>query len=109
MNFAYDQNEIATFYNIYFELIDFWKNILNDEIYEIKYEDLIENPNLEIKKLIGYCGLDWDENCLKSHKNNSSIKTASINQARKPIYLTSKDTNQYYLKHLKVLFSLLKK
>ena len=109
MNFAYDQNEIATFYNIYFELIDFWKNILNDEIYEIKYEDLIENPNLEIKKLIGYCGLDWDENCLKPHKNNSSIKTASINQARKPIYLTSKDTNQYYLKHLKVLFSLLKK
>ena len=51
MNFAYDQNEIATFYNIYFELIDFWKNILNDEIYEIKYEDLIENPNLEIKKI----------------------------------------------------------
>ena len=109
MNFAYDQNEIATFYNIYFELIDFWKNILNDEIYEIKYEDLIENPNLEIKKLIGYCGLDWDENCLKSHRNISSIKTASINQARKPIYQTSKDTNQYYSKHIKILFSLLKK
>ena len=109
MNFAYDQNEIATFYNIYFELIDFWKNILNDEIYEIKYEDLIENPNLEIKKLIGYCGLDWDENCLKPYQNKSSIKTASINQARKPIYQTSKDTNQYYSKHLKILFSLLKK
>ncbi len=109
MNFAYDQNEIATFYNIYFELIDFWKNTLNDEIYEIKYEDLIENPNLEIKKLIGYCGLDWDENCLKPHKNKSSIRTASINQARKPIYQTSKGTYQYYSKHLKTLFSLLKK
>ena len=69
----------------------------------------IENPNLEIKKLIGYCGLDWDENCLKPHKNKSSIRTASINQARKPIYQTSKDTYQYYSKHLKTLFSLLKK
>ena len=98
MNFAYDQNEIATFYNIYFELIDFWKNTLNDEIYEIKYEDLIENPNLEIKKLIGYCGLDWDENCLNPHENKSAIKTASINQVRKPIYNSSMNLFQNYSK-----------
>jgi tetratricopeptide (TPR) repeat protein len=109
MNFAYDQSEIATFYNLYFELIDFWKNILNDEIFEIKYENLVENPNFEIKKLIEYCGLDWDENCLNPHKNKSAIKTASINQARKPIYQSSKDTNQYYSKYLKTLYSLLKK
>ena len=109
MNFAYDQSEIATFYNIYFDLIDFWKNIFKDEIFEIKYENLIENPNLEIKNLIDHCGLNWDENCLNPHKNKSAIKTASINQARKPIYQSSKDTNQYYLKYLKTLFSLLKK
>ena len=109
MNFAYDQTEIAEFYNFYFELIDFWKNILKDDIYEIKYEDLIKNSNLEIKKLIDHCGLDWDENCLNHHKNKSAIKTASVNQARKPIYQSSKNTNQYYSKYLKTMFSLLKK
>ena len=109
MNFAYDQTEIAAFYNLYFELIDFWKNILKDDIYEIKYEDLIKNSNLEIKKLIEHCGLDWDENCLSHHKNKSAIKTASVNQARKPIYQSSKNTNQYYSKYLKTMFSLLKK
>ena len=109
MNFAYDQSEIASFYNIYFDLIDFWKNIFKDDIYEIKYENLVENPNLEIKKLIEYCGLDWDENCLNHHKNKSAIKTASVNQARRPIYQSSKDTNQYYSKYLKTMFGLLKK
>ena len=109
MNFAYDQSEIANFYNLYFDLIDFWKNILNDEIFEIKYENLVKNPKMEIKKLIEHCGLDWDENCLNPHKNKSAIKTASINQARKPIYQSSKDTNQYYSKYLKTLYSMLKK
>ena len=109
MNFAYDQREIATFYNLYFDLIDFWKNVLKDEIFEIKYENLVENPKLEIKKLIEFCGLEWDENCLNPHKNKSAIKTASINQARRPIYQSSIDTNQYYLKYLKTLCSLLKK
>ena len=109
MNFAYDQSEIANFYNLYFDLIDFWKNILNDEIFEIKYENLVKNPKMEIKKLIEHCDLDWDENCLNPHKNESAIKTASINQARKPIYQSSKDTNQYYSKYLKTLYSLLKK
>ena len=109
MNFAYDQSEIATFYNLYFDLIDFWKNVLKDEIFEINYENLVENPKLEIEKLIEFCGLEWDENCLNPHKNKSAIKTASINQARKPIYQSSKDTNQYYSKYLKTLYSLLKK
>ena len=109
MNFAYDQTEIAEFYNLYFELIDFWKNILKDDIYEIKYEDLIKNSNLEIKKLIDHCGLDWDENCLNHHNNKSAIKTASVNQARKPIYQSSKNTNQYYSKYLQGMFGLLKK
>ncbi len=108
MNFAYDQNEIATFYNAYSDLINFWKNIFKDQIYEIKYEDLTENPIQEIKKLIYHCDLDWDENCLDPHKNKSAIKTASINQARKPIYQSSNNTNQYYSKYLAKMFNLLK-
>ena len=108
MNFAYDQRDIANFYNIYLDLINFWKKIFNKDIYSIKYENLIENSELEIKKLINYCDLNWDPKCLKHHQNKSGIKTASINQARKPIYKSSKNLNQNYAEHLEEMFALLK-
>ena len=108
MNFAYDQKDIANFYNIYLDLVNFWKKIFKKDIYSIKYENLIENSELEIKKLINFCDLSWDPNCLKHHQNKSGIRTASINQARKPIYKSSKNLNQNYAEHLEEMFALLK-
>ena len=108
MNWAYDQNDIANFYNVYSDLINFWKKNYNEDIYNIKYENLIDNSEKEIKKLINFCGLEWDPNCLNHHKNKFGIKTASITQARKPIYKSSKNLYQNYSNYLKEMFSLLK-
>ena len=79
-----------------------------EEIFTIKYEKLVEDPQLEIKKLIKFCELEWDPNCFNHHKNKSIIKTASINQARKPIYISSKNLSQNYSNYLNEMFSLLK-
>ena len=108
MNFAYNHNEIAEFYNNYLDLINFWKNIFKEEIYNVSYEALIRNPDDEIKSLINFCDLPWDVNCLNHHKNKSSIYTASIDQARKPIYQTSENKSNYYSNHLNKMYSLLK-
>ncbi len=108
MNFAYKQKDIADFYNTYQELMFFWKNIFTHDIYSVKYEKLVEDPQLEIKKLIKFCELEWDPNCFNHHKNKSIIKTASINQARKPIYKSSKNLSQNYSNYLNEMFSLLK-
>ena len=108
MNFAYNHNEIAEFYNNYLDLINFWKNIFKEEIYNVSYEALIRNPDDEIKSLINFCDLPWDVNCLNHHKNKSSIYTASIDQARKPIYQTSENKSNYYSDHLNKMYSLLK-
>ena len=108
MNFAYSQDEIAEFYNNYFDLTNFWKNLFNDEIYTVSYEKLIKNPDEEIKDIINFCELKWDSNCLNHHKNKSSIHTASIDQARKPIYQTSENKSNYYSNHLNKMYSLLK-
>ena len=89
MNFSYSENDILKFYNLYVALEKFWKKIFKDEIYTVKYESLIRDSTQEIKKLIKYCELDWDEDCLKHYNNNSPIKTASVNQVRKPIYNSS--------------------
>ena len=108
MNFAYNEKDIANFYNVYLDLIEFWKEIFDEEIFIIKYENLIDDPESQIKKMINYCNLEWDSNCLKHHQNRSAIKTASISQARKPIYKSSKNLNQNYSKYLGKMFSLLK-
>ena len=84
------------------------EKIFKDEIFTIKYENLIDDTETEIKKMIDYCDLEWDPNCLNHHQNKSVIKTASISQARKPIYKSSKNLNQNYAKYLEEMFTLLK-
>ncbi len=108
MNFAYNQKDIADFYNIYLSLIEFWKEIFEDGVYTIKYENLIDDSESQIKKILKYCDLEWDPNCLNHHQNKSAIKTASISQARKPIYKSSKNLNQNYAEYLREMFDLLK-
>ena len=108
MNFAYDQKDIGNFYNVYSDLISFWKKILKEDIYVCKYENLIDNSQFEIKKMIDFCDLDWDPNCLNHHTNQSGIKTASVNQARRPIYNTSKNLNKNYSDNLAEMFGILK-
>ena len=67
----------------------FWNEKLNQKILNIQYESLVEDSVKNIKKIINFCDLDWDDNCLNHHKNNMPIKTLSLNQANKPIYKTS--------------------
>jgi hypothetical protein len=86
----------------------FWKKLFPNEIYTINYENLIKNSEVEIKKLINFCDLKWDEKCLRHDKNKSVIKTASISQARKPIYNSSINLSDNYSKYLNEMFALLK-
>ena len=69
--------------------MNFWKSKYPNKILDVGYENLIENSEIEIKKIIKFCNLEWDENCLSFHKNKSPIKTMSTSQARKPIYKSS--------------------
>ena len=89
MLFSNDVKDIASYYNIYQNLMTFWKNNFKKEIYDLNYEDLINNSESKIKEIITFCGLDWQEKCLEYYNNKRSIKTVSFNQARKPIYKDS--------------------
>ena len=88
--------------------MSFWNNKFKDKIYNLSYEDLVSNPDSQIKLLIKFCGLDWDSNCLEFHKNTKTIKTVSFAQARKPIYKSSINSSSKYLKYLNKLKSILK-
>ena len=86
LNFSYNQKELGTYYNLYLDLMKHWKNVIPNSFYEANYEEIIENPDKQIKKIIEFCDLPWEENCLSFHKNKSPIKTMSTAQARQPIY-----------------------
>ena len=89
LGFSYNLNNLGNFFNLYKDLMQFWNEIFKDDIYNLNYEKLINNQQSETKKLLEYCELEWDVNCMRPHKNKKSVATASISQVRSPIYKTS--------------------
>ena len=104
VNFGYDMNEIVQYYNLYKDLMDYWNNQLPGHVYNIKYENLINNTENEIRNLLKNCDLEWNDQCLKFYNNKRVIKTASDIQARNKIYNSSIDSWKKYEKHLKRYF-----
>ena len=105
LKYAYNLDEIVAYYNNYLDLMKHWHKILPDFIFNIKYENLIGNPNKEIKNLIHVAGLSWSSKCLKFYQNKRSIKTASDTQARRKLYKSSINSWKNYEKYLKKPFS----
>ena len=89
LNFSYNQKELVSYFGLYSDLMNFWNKKFSSSIFEAKYEKIIEQPEKEIKKIINFCDLDWEDNCLKFYNNKTPIKTMSTAQARRPIYNSS--------------------
>ena len=95
---------IADFYGLYRDIIAFWENLLPpDRMIRIEYERLVEDPEVEGRRLIEACGLEWNPSVLDFFKKDSVVRTASIAQVRQPIYKTSKRGWTKYGKHLEPL------
>jgi hypothetical protein len=99
--FSFDQGDLAGYYSIYSDLMNFWHKLFPNKIYDLSYEELTVNQEEETKKLLNYCGLDWNKNCLEFHKNNRVVKTMSALQVRQKIYQGSSETWKKYESYLK--------
>ena len=103
LNFTYDQEELIKYYNQYLDLISFWKSMYPDSILDVQYENLISNKDYEIKRIIKFCSLKWEDNCLSFHNNKTPIKTMSTAQARKPIYKSSLNAFDKFKEYFKTI------
>ena len=92
LNFAYDIDDIVFFFNLYSDLMIYWKKLIPNFIIDVDYEDLVSDSNSQIKKLIKLLDLNWDDKCIKFYENKRPIKTASDTQARQSIYKSSINT-----------------
>ena len=109
MNWSNDSKDIANYYNLYVEMISFWKTKISNFILDVEYERLVQNKEEEIEKILNFCDLPWDEKCLNPEKNSKTpIKTVSVSQARQPIYKSSLNSNVNFDKHLNEMFNILK-
>lgn len=87
---AYDLDDLVFYYREYERLMTHWRTLLPAErLFEIDYEELITDREEATRRLIAFSGLDWDDACLRPESNDRLIKTASLWQARQPVYRTS--------------------
>ena len=108
IGFAYNLDDISKFYKMYIKFMDYWNMKFPNKIYNLDYEKLTENQDYEIKKLITFLNVRWEDNCLKSHKNFRSIKTASSFQVRQKIYKGSSEKWMHYSQYLQKTYNELK-
>ncbi|MDA9186948.1 sulfotransferase [Candidatus Pelagibacter sp.] len=108
MSWSFDQSNIANYYNLYLDLMSFWKTKFNESIFDVNYEHLVQSPEDELKKIFSFCNLTWDPNCLNFYQSKKTpISTVSVNQASKPIYKSSVNSNEGFSKYLTEMFHIL--
>lgn len=89
-SFTYDLGELGRYYRKYEELMAHWRTVLPaDSMLEIQYEEVVEDLETQARRIVAYCGLEWDDACLDFHKVQRPVKTASALQVRRPIYKSS--------------------
>ena len=89
LNYSFQIKDITDYFKLYKSIIKFWNYKFKNKIYNVNYELLVNNQESEIKKLINYIGLNWENNCLFPEKNNRISLTASNLQVKKRIYKNS--------------------
>ncbi|MFV2052716.1 sulfotransferase [Aliiroseovarius sp. YM-037] len=102
--YSYDLHDLGQYYRMFVEMIDFWRGIAPDRFHEIRYDDLIENPEEESRKLVAAAGLEWEDACLNFHENKRKVDTLSVYQVRQPIYKSSLKAWKRYEAELQPLF-----
>lgn len=94
--FSYDLNEIGRYYVAYRRLMEHWRTSMPGVVHELHYEDLVTDQSRTARRLLEYCGLDWEEGCMAFHQNPGATTTASAAQVRRPIYNSSIDLWRRY-------------
>jgi tetratricopeptide (TPR) repeat protein len=83
--FSYDQAHLARYYRAYLELMRHWDDVLPGRILRVFHEDLVEDLEANVRRLLDFCGLEFESNCVEFHKTIRPISTASSEQVRRPI------------------------
>jgi len=101
--FTYELFELGEFYREYMRVMEHWDTVLPGKVLKVQYEDTVADLETQVRRILDYCGLPWDDACLKFYETERAVKTASSEQVRSPIYTGAMHRWRKYEAHLEPL------
>jgi tetratricopeptide (TPR) repeat protein len=98
--YTYNLTDIGRYYRDYVTLMDHWDAVLPGRVLRVQYEDMVADTENQIRRLLDYCGLEFEEQCLRFYETKRAIRTPSSEQVRQPVYTEGLEQWRNYEKHL---------
>ncbi len=95
-NFSYDLTDMGRYYADYVALMAHFDEVLPGRVHRVIYEEMVEDTEAQVRALLNYCGLEFDERCLRFFENERPVRTASSEQVRRPIYREGVDQWKHF-------------
>jgi hypothetical protein len=106
--FTYDLTELGEYYLEYDRMMAHWHAVLPGRVLDVSYEDMVADQAAQTRRLLEFCGLPWEEACLRYWETERAIRTASSEQVRLPIYDDSVSRWRHYERELAPLIEILR-
>ena len=106
-NFTYDLTEIGEYYLQYQRMMDHWAGVLPGRVLTVQYEEVVGDFEPQVRRLLGFCGLPWQDACLRFYESDRPVRTPSSEQVRQPIYDRSVGHWRHYERHLGELITVI--
>jgi hypothetical protein len=94
--FTYSLEDIAGYYRLYVELMQHWDTVLPGRVLRVQHEDVVADLEANVRRILDFVGLEFEPACLEFYKNERSVRTASSEQVRRPIFTDSLDQWRHY-------------
>ncbi|MCA9298905.1 MAG: sulfotransferase, partial [Phycisphaerales bacterium] len=98
--YAFDLATLGHAYLEYQRLMAAWEAVVSLPILTVTYEEMVRDQEGQTRRLIEFCGLDWDDACLSPHRSRHITRTASMHQVRQPMYTSSLMRHEHFIRHL---------
>ena len=98
--YTYDLTDVGRYYRDYVTLMDHWDKVLPGRVLCVQYEDMVADTENQIRRLLDYCGLEFEEQCLRFYETKRAVRTPSSEQVRQPVYTEGLEQWRNYEKHL---------
>ena len=94
--FTYGLDDIARYYRTYLELMSHWEAVLPGRVLRVHYEDVVQDLEGNVRRVLAFCGLEFEPACVEFHRTERSVRTASSEQVRRPIYREGLEQWRHY-------------
>lgn len=94
--FTYDLSDLGEYYRDYIELMAHWQSVFPDQILQVNYENVVDDLESQVTRILNYCGLPFEKECLEFHRTKRAVRTPSSEQVRQPLYRAGLDQWRHF-------------